>query len=267
MKLIAIDLDGTLLNNEGHVSEVTAEIITEVRNMGHKVVIATGRHTNSALPIAEQLGLTDAIVCFNGALVMNLTNRQVEISHSYIQNDINILTKLIRMWGYSFITSTQHGYQIESQYGHLIDQFKENGAQLELVNSFREIADPVLKTMIVGEEQELDEIERFIQPTVPHLQVVRSSEESIDVMNSKASKGAALEWLANHYQVKREDTISIGNYYNDVSMLTYAGIGVAVDNAPDPVKQQADIIACSNEENGVARFLEEHLLRKVYARA
>lgn len=267
MKLIAIDLDGTLLNNEGRVSDLTAEVITEVRNMGHKVVIATGRHTNSALPIAEQLGLTDAIVCFNGGLVMNLANDQVELSHSYVQNDINILTKLIRMWGYSFITSTQHSYQIESQYGHLVDHFKEIGAQLEVVNSFKDIEEPILKTMIVGEERELDEIERFIQPTVPHLQVVRSGEESIDVMNRKASKGAALQWLADYYQVKKEDTISIGNYYNDISMLTYAGTGVAVDNAPDQVKQQADIVTHSNEEYGVARFLEEHLLRKVYARA
>ncbi len=265
MKLIAIDLDGTLLNNEGRVSKETAEIITEVRRMGHKVVIATGRHTNTALPIAEQLGLTDGLVCFNGALVMNLVNNQVESSHSYVQNDIHILAKLMRMWGYGYITSTQYGYQIESQYGHLIDQFKEIDAQMEVVKSFREIEDPIFKTMIVGEERELDEIERFIQPTVPYLQVVRSSEESIDVMNAAASKGTALEWLADYYQVKREDTISIGNYYNDVSMLKYAGIGVAVENAPDQVKQQADIIAYSNEENGVARFLEEHLLKKVYA--
>ena len=267
MKLIAIDLDGTLLNNEGRVSGVTAEIITEVRNMGHKVVIATGRHTNSALPIAEQLGLTDAIVCFNGALVMDLANNQVELSHSYVENDINILSKLIRMWGYSYIVATQQGYQIESQYAHLIDHFKGVDAQVEVINSFRDIKTPILKTMIVGEAQDLDKIERFIQPTVPHLQVVRSSEESIDVMDREASKGAALQWIADYYQVKREDTISIGNYYNDISMLKYAGTGIAVDNAPDLVKQHADIITYSNEENGVARFLEEHLLRKVYARA
>lgn len=264
MKLIAIDLDGTLLNNEGRVSNVTAEVITEVRNLGHKVVIATGRHTNTALPIAEQLDLTDGLVCFNGALVMNLLSHQVQSVHSYVQNDINILTKLIRMWGFSYMISTEHGYKIEPQYGHLIDQFKEIGAQIEVVNSFREVEEPILKTMIVGEERELDEIERFIQPTVPHLKVVRSGEESIDIMNAEASKGAALQWLAADYQVKREDTISIGNYYNDLSMLTYAGLGVAVDNAPDLVKEQADVITHSNEEDGVARFLAEHLLRNVH---
>lgn len=264
MKLIAIDLDGTLLNNEGRVSKETAEVITEVRQMGHKVVIATGRHTHSALPIANQLELTDGIVCFNGALVMNLTNNQIALSHSYVQNDIDIFTKLMRMWGLTYITSTQHGYQIESKYEHLIDQFKGIGPQMEIVNSFREIEDPILKTMIAGEERALDEIERFIQPTVPHLQVVRSSEESIDIMNAAACKGAALQWLADYYQVKREDTISIGNYYNDINMLKYAGIGVAVDNAPVQVKQQADITTFSNEENGVAHFLAEHLLRKVY---
>lgn len=262
-KLIAIDLDGTLLNNKGHVSDVTKEIISEVRGMGHKVVIATGRHTNSALPIAEQLGLDDAIICFNGALVMNVANKQIMASHSYVQNDLDILVKLIRMWGYHIIFATQYGYHIEMQNSHLIDRFEYISTQVRVINSFRDIKEPILKTMIVGEERELDEIEKFIQPAVPHLQVVRSGEESIDVMNVAASKGAALQSLADYYQVEREDTVSIGNYYNDLSMLTYAGIGVAVDNAPDQVKAHADVIAYSNEDNGVARFLEEHLLLKV----
>ncbi len=266
-KLIAIDLDGTLLNNEGQVSEETKEVITEIRNQGHKVVIATGRHTMSAIPIAEQLALTDSIVCFNGALVMNMEKNQAKLVHSFVQQELKKLIALVKEWGYGYITSTQNSYHIESQYRHLIDLFGKIGIKVEESDSLENLAHPILKTSIIGTEEELNQIERFVQPTIPHLGVVRSGEESIDIMNREASKGVALQWLANHYQVKQEDTISFGNYYNDISMFQYAGTGVAVDNAPDQVKQQADIITASNEENGVAQFLEEHLLGSVYARA
>jgi len=266
-KLIAIDLDGTLLNNKGRVSEVTSEVITEIRDQGHKVVIATGRHTNSALPIAEQLQLTDAVVCFNGALVMDLEKNQAGLAHSYVQSDIKNLIELVREWGYGYITSTQHSYHIEPQFRHLMNFFTGIDTQAVETNSLGKIAQPILKTSIVGSEEEINQIERYVQPAIPHLSAVRSGEESIDVMSRKANKGAALQWLANYYQVKQEDTISFGNYYNDISMLKYAGTGVVVDNAPDQVKQEADIITYSNEENGVAQFLEEHLLRSVYARA
>ena len=96
---------------------------------------------------------------------------------------------------------------------------------------------------------------------------MRSGEQSIDVMNRKASKGAALQWLANHYQVKRADTISFGNYFNDLSMLDFAGTGVAVANAPYQVQQKADLVTDSNEKDGVANFLEKHLLGSLYSHA
>lgn len=266
-KLIAIDLDGTLLNDEGRVSKVTAEVITEVRKAGHKVVIATGRHTASALPIAKQLGLTDSMVSFNGALVTNLENRQEELAYSYIQNDVTKLTELVKEWGYGYITSTKNRNYIEPQFKFLRNFYAGRGAQVEEVVSNKEIGLPILKTSIVGDEEKLDEIEPFVQQTIPHLSVVRSGEQSIDVMNRKASKGAALQWIANHYQIKQEDTISIGNYYNDLSMLTFAGTGVAVANAPYQVQQKADVVTDSNEKNGVAYFLQEHVLGSKYSHA
>lgn len=266
-KLIAIDLDGTLLNDEGRVSKVTAEVITEVRKAGHKVVIATGRHTVAALPIAEQLGLTDAMVSFNGAHVMNLENKQEELAYSYIQNDVTKLTDLVKEWGYGYITSTKNHHYIEPQFKSLINFYADRGTQVEEVVSNEEIRLLILKTSIVGDEEKLNEIEPFVQQTIPHLSVVRSGEQSIDVMNRKANKGAALHWLANHYQVKREDTISFGNYYNDLSMLAFAGTSVAVANAPYQVQQKADLVTDSNEKDGVANFLEKHLLGSVYSHA
>src|SRR5699024_3930172 len=187
-KLIAIDLDGTLLNDEGRVSKVTAEVITEVRKAGHKVDIATGRHTASALPIAKQLGLTDSMVSFNGALVTNLENRQEELAYSYIQNDVTKLTELVKEWGYGYITSTKNHHYIEPQFRSLLNFYAGRGAQVEEVVGDEEIGLPILKTSIVGNERKLNEIEPFVQQTMHHISIVRNGEQSIDVMNSKASK-------------------------------------------------------------------------------
>lgn len=263
-KLIAIDLDGTLLNDEGRITQKTAAVLAEVRKAGHKVVIATGRHTASALPIAEQLGLMDSIISFNGALITNLQNRQVELAYAYRQEEVIELTELVKNRGYGYITSTQNCHYIEPQFKALLQYYSGCAAQVEELVPNKEIGLPILKTSIIGDEWDLNEIEPFVHEMLPQFAVVRSGEESLDVMNPSASKGAALQWLADRYQVKREDTISFGNYFNDLSMLEFAGTGVAVANAPDQVKQMADLITDSNEDNGVANFLEKHLLRKVY---
>ncbi|MFK4998616.1 HAD-IIB family hydrolase [Bacillus sp. N9] len=121
----------------------------------------------------------------------------------------------------------------------------------------------MFKLSVIGTEDELDRVENLIQPAVSRLHVIRSGEGAIDIVSPQASKGAALKWLADYYQVEREDTIAFGNYYNDISMLEYAGTGIAMQNAPDDVKRSADIVSYSNEEHGVAKYLEQHVLRKV----
>lgn len=263
MKLITIDLDGTLLNNEGRVSPYTAEVISEVRRAGHKIVIATGRHAATALPIAEELGLTDAIICFNGALVMNLENKEIKKAHAYMNHDVYHFTRLAKDWGYSYFTATQHRYHVEDRYGHLITDFVKNGIDVDEVQNIDEVKDPIFKMTVVGLVRELDQVERFIHPTVSGLQVIRSAETAIDVVSPEASKGNALAWLTHDYHVDWKDTIAFGNYDNDVSMLRFARTGIAMENAPDHVKEQADMVCHSNEEDGVARFLEANILQKV----
>lgn len=263
MKLISIDLDGTLLDNQGRVSRYTAEVISKVKRQGHKVVIATGRHVCSALPIAEQLHLTDALVCFNGALVINLKNRKPKVAHAFMNHDVYHLSKLVSDWGYSYYTATEDRYHVEAKYEHLIEDFSGRGIEPQRIRHIEDVIDPIFKMTIVGSEKEVDQVERFIYPTVSTLQVIRSGETAIDIVSPQATKGSAVAWLADHYQIARKDIIAFGNYNNDISMLQYAGIGVAMENAPSHVIDQADHVCLSNEDHGVARYLEEYVLQKV----
>lgn len=260
MKLIAIDLDGTLLNDHGCISVKTANIISEVRSAGHKVVIVTGRHMNTTLPIIKDLQLTDLFVCFNGALIMNLQTEQAQVCHTYTSHEVEKLTTVVKEWGYSYLTASQHSYHIEKQYDHLIEHFLNQDIIIEEMHHIEDVSCPIFKTSIVGSREELDDIEQFIQPIVNHLHVIRSGEKAIDVIHPEANKGSALQMLGQYYNVSRENIISFGNYDNDISMLTYAGTGVVVDNAPPHVKRYADHLTTSNEEDGVAYFLEKHLL-------
>lgn len=259
MKLIAIDLDGTLLNNKGNVSSRTVEVIKAVRAKGHKVILATGRHMKDTFPIAEQLALTDAVVCYNGGLITSISNKKKTIAHSYTASDVYDLTRLLKKWHFEYLIATQDHYYVESQ-GRLVRQLARKGIQSERINDIRQIESPIFKTSIVGETQRLDHIERYVRYLVPNLQVMRSGEEALDVVSPQAGKGAALRWLANYYETNQKDTISFGNYYNDISMLQFAGLGVAMGNAPKHVKRVADEITGSNEREGVAEFLERMFL-------
>lgn len=267
MKLIAIDLDGTLLNNAGELSVKTIETIGKVQEAGHKVVIATGRHLYGALPIAAKLALQDGLICFNGALVYNLQKFTADYALTYTKDDIINLVSLIKTWGYDYYATTANRFIIESEYVALINELTEKGIPLKEVANLLEFNQPILKTTVAADKEKMDQIERYVPNTVPGLHVVRSSEESIDVMSSQASKGKAVQLIANRFQIKQEDIITFGNYDNDISMLKFAGVGVAMDNAPDHVKKHADIITYSNEADGVANYLTENVLRRPMIRS
>ena len=89
------------------------------------------------------------------------------------------------------------------------------------------------------------------------LNIVRSGEYFIDIMKEGTTKGKALAMLANHLNVKPKDVVAIGNYYNDLDMLQYAGLGIAMDNSPEDVKAAADVVTLSNNEDGVRLALEK----------
>jgi hydroxymethylpyrimidine pyrophosphatase-like HAD family hydrolase len=97
------------------------------------------------------------------------------------------------------------------------------------------------------------------------VQTLRSGPFYIDLIDRSTSKGAALRHLAEHLNIPLSETIAIGNYYNDLDMITMAGVGVAVDNAPDEVKERADIVVASNNESGVAEAIERLILKRTFS--
>lgn len=164
-------------------------------------------------------------------------------------------------WSCKYVIGAESGYFLPTT----LSEEKEKRAGLpvpiQLIENIAEIDEPIFKTSILGTEKELEKVERNIEAVIPELRVVRSGEDSLDVIHPKASKGSSLAWLAEYYDISQQDTIAFGNYYNDVDMLSFARVGVAMKNAPLPIKQSADYVTKRNEEDGVAFVLDQLFLQ------
>ncbi len=262
-KLLALDLDDTLLNEEFTISEKNRDAIYKAIEKGVTVTLATGRMFRSALPYAESLGLDVPLITYHGALVKTARSQE-EIFHCPVPLDIareiidttekedrhlNIYVKdrlfvredneMIRL----YVSIANVEYQAV---GNLMEFLKEG---------------PTKITMITTEENILKNYwDMFSEKYEQKLHVVPSKPYFLEITNARATKGQALKALASSLGVKREEVIAVGDSYNDIDMIQYAGVGAAVENARKDVKKAADYIAASNVEDGVAQVIQKFIL-------
>ncbi|MCZ0702298.1 Cof subfamily protein (haloacid dehalogenase superfamily) [Natronobacillus azotifigens] len=259
MYLIGIDLDGTLLSSNGTVSSYTKEMIKKVQKAGHKIIIATGRHPLLTIPILKELGLKDAFVCFNGAYIHLLTDK-LPITSSYHPYYLERLLPFLQEREYKFVFGTERRYYLYAKFAKHLEHLSHLPVPIHLIESIDEMKEPILKTSIIGKESELIELEEEVQSMAKELTIFRSAAESMDIIHPNASKGKAIAYLGDYYKIDRSKMIAFGNYFNDVDMLSYVPIGVAMDNAPDYLKLSSSYVTKTNDQDGVAYFLEKFLL-------
>jgi Cof subfamily protein (haloacid dehalogenase superfamily) len=252
IKLVAIDLDGTLLNDSKQVSDLTADALRCLPAQGVRVVIASARPPRSVRHIYARLGLDTWTINYNGALIWDELTKRV-VFHQPMECDVvreiigraraafpDVLVgcEILDRWYTDRETQT---YTTET--GRL---FRPDGVMPidEFCNQ------PVTKLLLLGEPAQLVGLEPIFYD---YLQVtaVRADPELIQVMDRRASKASALRLVASHYGIPMKQVMAIGDAANDVSMLQTAGVGVAMDNAHEAVKQVADWVAPSNNDHGV----------------
>ncbi|MCL2446614.1 MAG: HAD family hydrolase [Oscillospiraceae bacterium] len=225
MRMIATDLDGTLLRRDKTLSDYTAQVLRQCQAQGIKVVVATGRGIRGANEVIDPADFDALSVC-NGALV-------------YIDG------KLVHECNLPLEDSRAILREIE---GH------------PAVLAMREYpaSDELHTTRIWFETQDHDYAADFMR-RYPHLHIKLFSDVSVyDITNT--TKADAIELLAAHWGIAMADVVAFGDDFNDIDMLRACGIGVAVANAIDEAKTAADHICASNEEDGVARWIVENVL-------
>lgn len=259
-KLVAVDLDGTLLNNQHSISEYTSSILKKLDSLGIKIVIATGRSYTSLKPRIKALKLEHPVVCYNGAMIRDGKTDEI-LYNSTLASDIGKeLIEIARredLHFHGFIEGEFH-YEQESQYSEHYRHLA--GLEGKKVN-FDTIPNPEFtKAMFIAEPDNLSKIEKEIRERFSDRAFIAYSKPTfLEVMNITASKSKALNKLVVELGLTKDDVIAFGDGPNDEDMLSYAGLGVVMKNGYKDLKEKFEVCKYTNDEDGVAKYLDNLL--------
>ncbi|WP_261806095.1 Cof-type HAD-IIB family hydrolase [Lapidilactobacillus luobeiensis] len=262
IKLIAIDIDDTLLNSAGQILPSTVAAIKAVQQQGIKVVLCTGRPLAGAQHFLKTLGLISAdqyAITFNGA-ALETTTGQVIARHLIDNQYYRTLTAFAKDHHVPFNVLDEAGviYTADHDVDRItVIQAWENHAGLlirqpaELPSDFK-----IAKGLFVGTITQLDQIEAKVKQRFGQdLYVVRAGGNFLELMSPQVNKGNALLELASYLQIERTEIMAIGDEQNDLAMFKVAGTAIAMGNSTATVKAQADYVTATNDQNGIAQAL------------
>ncbi len=268
IKLIAIDLDGTLLNDNKQLTEANIAAINAASKIGVNVVLCTGRPITGIQRYLTQLDLTNEkeyAVTYNGALAQTLTGETL-IKHTLSFEDYLTAEAFSRKIGVHFhVDGKNHIYTANkniSTYTVGESFLVEMGLRYRAVNEM----DPNLempKIMFIDDPKVLSKArDQIFAKFQDNFSVVQSEPYFIELMPQNVSKGNAVTELAARLNLTLDQVMAIGDQGNDLSMIKAAGTGVAMENAIDEVKQNAQFITANNNESGVAKAIQKFVLEK-----
>lgn len=267
-KMIVLDLDDTLLRDDHTISPRTKKALMDAQEAGVKVVLASGRPTFAMTHIAKELELEkfgSFILSFNGAQIRNCKTNDLLFSSTLTPETVHELYKIsieevvgIHTYiGDDIVTPANNEYtDIEGQItGMPIIEAKD------FVDAIQE---PVVKVLMVGSPDRLVHLEKKMQLQLEgKLNVVRSKPYFLEFTEAGVDKGTSLHHLIKQLNILQEEVIAMGDSYNDLAMIKFAGLGVAMGNAPDDIKEIANHVTDTNMEDGVAKVVETFILSKI----
>jgi hypothetical protein len=268
LRLIATDLDGTLLRSDGTVSSFTRETLARARDAGVVVVLVSARGPGGVVPVAEAAGVDGVAICSNGALVLDLADGAV-LRHETLPSEVasEVIRALHRrLPDVCFATETESRFALEPQFEGAWDgwKFPEGttfGDALDLV------AAPVTKLIVRDETHTIDELAAVVQEVVGEQATASTAGRYVVEVNvTGVSKGVALAELAGELGIGAHEAVAFGDYPNDLPMLAWAGRSFAPANAHQAVLAEVDEVTQPNDADGVARAIER-LLESTWGQA
>lgn len=262
-KLVALDVDGTLLNDEHEITEVTRNTVMEAARQGIEIVLCTGRGPLNSIPFMESMGLGGYVISHNGAATVEVETKRIVHQFGMEQAELDPFMTYCRERGVHFDINTafeMYVDNVEELAGPVRHMYENYLMMPSNLPAWEELPDPVVKFTAFGEPGDMDAVLKDWSIWTMTLNMLRSGEYFIDLMHAEASKGSALKQLAAKRGYRQEEVLAIGNYYNDITMLTFAGMGIAMDNSPVEVKAAANAVTASNNEDGVHEALVKYCL-------
>ncbi len=262
-KLIALDLDGTLKNSNNQITPETRETLIKAQQLGMKVVLASGRPTPGLRHEAKELQLDvyeGYLLSFNGACIMDAKTKSPIFEQTLTIDEAKKIYDQAKTFGLAVMTYKNDQVLTEDDQDKYVQvESHINDIPIDKVEHFKEsLSNPIHKLLMTGEPEYVGSIEEeFKKPFGDSLSIYRSAPYFIEVMAQNIDKAASIDRLAKHLGIKQEEVIAFGDGYNDLSMIEYAGCGVAMANAVDGVKERADEITLSHDHDGIAFMLKK----------
>jgi len=276
IRLIAVDIDGTLLNSKFHISEKDLEALRRANQQGIEVILVTGRRHAFALPIAQQLGFDLWLISSNGAVTRSLQGEAFHRDLLPVASCRELCHAMREFRGNMVVTFDKESKgalvleRMDELTGSIRHWLEKNMQYIEFVVPIENalVADPV-QAMFCGPIARMQAAVRTLesaqlreQITVVRTEYLARDLCIVDVLNRGCSKGHALKRWADHRGIPREQVMAIGDNFNDLEMLAFAGTPFIMGNACEELKSRGWPVTCSNDENGVAAAVEQVLTRE-----
>ncbi|MFL0250749.1 Cof-type HAD-IIB family hydrolase [Clostridium neuense] len=278
-KLVCVDMDGTLLNSKKIVSDANNKAIRKAHKLGVSIVITTGRIYENAAFYSKLIGIKSPVIASNGAIIKEKNTDKViykkPLAIENIKQIISICNKHKVKVNFntqdSFICGSRFVYLLISRFFlksmSLADDGKLNIEYVKdshkLIEKAEQCYNDIIKCEIIHTNQrKISALKKELRE-LSNIEVVGSSKYNIEITAKFVSKGKAVEALANLYRIQRQEIITIGDSENDLSMIEYGGLGVAMGNASEEIKSKADYITDTNDNDGVAKVINKFILNNV----
>ena len=266
-KMICLDIDGTLLNSEHKISKKTKEVIEIVANENQiPVILVSARMPKGILFLQKELNIQQPIICYSGALVMDekksiLSNCGIAIS------DVRQVYKFASKIGMHISLYRDDSWYIEEMDKWAMQESEITNISPNVVkfNNLFDVWDKEdsgpNKILCMGDHNNIELLDTLIKSYGSNsLNIYPSKPTYLEIMPSNVSKTSAIELLGEKFNIKKSEIIAIGDNFNDIDMIQFAGLGIAMGNAPDIVKKYADEITSSNDEDGVAEAISKYII-------
>ena len=264
-KLIALDMDGTLLKSDDSISRETKEALTKCMDQGVMVVLCTGRPFQGVIAYVKELGLSGLMITYNGAMIVKVEGRKIVFHKSLKAKDAKQVIDLGLERDTTII--------IWSNNKLYVNRYDENAKTYEaiakteaiVVEDYKQIiSEGVTKVLwfdnVENTNRYLVELEGKVNKSINYC---TSRPNFLEFFDGNVSKADAMKFIGKTYGIKQEEMIAMGDGFNDLSMIEYAGLGVAMGNAEEEVRLTADYITSSNDENGIVKVVDKFIIQNI----
>ncbi|WP_303864864.1 Cof-type HAD-IIB family hydrolase [Alkalibaculum bacchi] len=262
-KLIAVDIDGTLLNSQGILTKKTKKAIQEAVDVGVVFVICTGRPIQGVKSLNEEINRDLPFITYNGAMVIKGKSKEILYQRSLPKNLAKEVYDIGSKWNTTMIIWSDNKLYVNHENDKAKEYSKSINTPYIKIDSIDEIPTEITKILWYDEPEKLSKHQADFKEKIDKRIVHHFSRPFyLEFVDEKATKGIAIQKLCEDYGFDIAQTIAIGDGYNDLSMIQEAGLGVAMENAPDDIKKHAQYITTSCDEDGVANVIYKFLLDK-----